>query len=432
MKSLLKKILLKILKILAQAVLRKYRPDVIGITGSYGKTSTKEAVYRVLSAKYQVRENIKNYNNEIGLPLTIMGLGSGGRSLLRWLGIFWQVGAMLVIRNSKYPKILVLEMAVDRPGDMEYLTCVTPCHVGVVTSVGAVHIEYFKTIEKIAKEKSVIVTHLAKNDWAILNADNQLVLDMKNNTSARILTYGFSTGADVRASEVNIIKNNNPGVGQGLFGLNFKLTYNGSTVPVFMPSILGEHFVYAALAAAAVGITYAMNLVEIASGLQLFVAPKGRMNIISGIKNTFVLDDTYNAGPDSMTAAIKVLAKVGVDNRKIAVLGDMLELGSYTEEAHLAIGCLLVESKIDLLITVGERAKIIAAGAEGAGMDKDKIFSFSSSDIAGRFVQDKMEEGDYVLVKGSQGMRMEKVVKEIMAEPLRAGELLVRQEAEWG
>lgn len=431
MKNTLRKILQGLLKSITGAILKKYKPEIVGVTGSFGKTSAKEAIFQVLSVKNVVRQNIKNYNNEIGLPLTIIGSSSGGRSILLWLSILAKAIGLLAIKDKNYPKILVLEMAVDRPGDMEYLTKLAPCHVGVVTAVGSVHAEYFKTIEKIAKEKSVMVSHLAKNDWAILNYDNQYVAEMKNSTSARTLMYGFGEGADVRASEINIIRNSNRGINEGLFGLNFKLTYGGSTVPVFLPNILGEHFVYAALSAAAVGIAHEMNLLEIAQNLQSFLAPKGRMNIISGIKDTLIIDDTYNAGPDSMLAAVKTLGKVAGDNRKIAVLGDMLELGDYTEEAHQSIGRTLVESKIDMLITVGERAKIIAGEAEKLGMDKDVIFSFSNSETAGRFVQDRIESGDYILAKGSQGMRMEKVVKEIMAEPLKAKDLLVRQDKTW-
>ncbi|MFA5029301.1 MAG: UDP-N-acetylmuramoyl-tripeptide--D-alanyl-D-alanine ligase [Patescibacteria group bacterium] len=423
-----KKIVQKILRLLARLILNKYQPEIIGITGSFGKTSTKEAIYTVLSKRFNVRENIKNYNNEIGLPLTIIGAGSGGRSVWGWVGVFAKALVLLIWKDKRYPEILVLEMAVDRVGDMKYLTDLAPCKIGVVTNIGPVHLEFFKTLERIAKEKSVIVSQLTTNGWAILNADNDYVRQMAEETKARIMTYGIlEKDTSIRASEIIISQNNQ----EEIAGLSFKLSYRGSTVPVFLPNILGEHLIYAALAAAAIGLVYEMNLLEISEALRLFKAPSGRMNLLVGIKQTKIIDDSYNAGPDSMLAALKVLGKINGGGRKIAVLGDMLELGDYTDEGHRQVGAEVVKNKIDILITVGERARTIAAESQRQGLDSDLIFNFSDTERAGSFLQERMEEGDLVLVKGSQGMRMEKIVKEIMAEPLRAKELLVRQEKPW-
>ena len=427
MKSFLKKIIQLKLAFLAKAILKKYQPDVIGVTGSYGKTSAKDAIYTALSAKFSVRRNVKNYNNEIGLPLTIIGTETGGSSGLNWLAVFAKAIGLLCKRDRNYPKILVLEMGVDRFGDMKYLTLMAPCKVGVVTSVAQVHLEYFKTLEKIAREKSVIVTHLKKDGWAVLNGDNKLVAGMEQRVRAKVLTYGLGDACAVRAKEINISENTDREVA----GLSFKLCYDGSTVPVLLPSILGEHLIYAALAAAAVAITYGMNLLEISEALRRFAAPRGRMNLLDGIKGTFIIDDSYNAGPDSMEAAVNTLGKIKTRADKYAVLGDMLELGDYTEEGHRRIGRSIWENGIGYLITVGERAKLIAIEAEKCGLDRDNIYSFDNSDEAGRFIQDRIKPGDFILIKGSQGMRMEKAVKEIMAEPLRAGELLVRQDKSW-
>src|SRR3989339_702368 len=302
---MLKKIVQKILAKLAKAILAKYKPEIIGVTGSIGKTSTKEAIYTILSHRFSVRKNIKNYNNEIGLPLTIIGAGTGGRSVWHWIGVFIKALVLLIWKDKSYPKILVLEMAVDRVGDMKYLTDLAPCKVGVVTYIGPVHLEFFKTIDKIAKEKSVMISHLQKNGWAILNCDNKYVCEMKEMTKGRVLTYGISGGNennDLIASEINFSQSDGE-----ISGLNFKLTYHGSIVPILLPNILGEHLIYAALAGAAVGIAYGMNLVEVSESLRLFKAPKGRMKLIAGIKDTNIIDDTYNAGPDSMIAALKVM-----------------------------------------------------------------------------------------------------------------------------
>jgi UDP-N-acetylmuramoyl-tripeptide--D-alanyl-D-alanine ligase len=427
MKEFCKNAVKKILKILARAILKKYRPEIVGVTGSVGKTSTRDAIFTVLSYKFSVRRNVKNYNNEIGLPLTIIGAGSGGRSVWSWVGVFAKALVLLIWKDRRYPEILVLEMAVDRIGDMKYLTDLAPCRLGVVTNVGPVHLEFFKTLERIAKEKAIMVSHLDKNGWAILNNDNIYTSAMQEESKARVLTYGCESEADFKASEINISQNSQDEVS----GLNFKLTYQGSTVPVFLPNILGEHLIYAALAAVAVGTIYEMNLLEISQALRMFKAPTGRMSLLSGIKNTFIIDDTYNAGPDSMVAALKVLGKINAEGKKFAVLGDMLELGDYTEEAHRKVGVVLAQNKIDILITVGERARTIAAEVERQGMDSDNVFTFSDTDRAGRFLQERIESGDFILVKGSQGMRLEKIVKEIMAEPLKAKELLVRQDKPW-
>ena len=423
----MKKLVQKILKVLAKSVLKKYQPDIIGVTGSVGKTSTKEAIYAVLSPNFNVRRNIKNYNNEIGLPLTIIGANSGGRSVFGWLKVIIKAVWLIIIKNSKYPKILILEMAVDHPGDMKYLTDLVPCKIGVVTNVGAVHLEHFKSIDKIAKEKSILISHIDKNGWGVLNADNEYALAMQDLAKCRTLTYGFTKEADVVAKESNISQGN----GGDVRGLSFKLSYEGSTVPILLPNILGEHLIYSALAGASIGIIYKINLVEISQNLMNFSAPKGRMNIIEGIKGSIIIDDSYNASPESMIAAIDTLAKIKTKQSKYAILGDMLELGEFTEEGHKKVAKALLDSGIDYLLTVGERARIIADEAKKRKMDKDHIISFASNLVAGRFVQERIEQGDYILVKGSQGARMEKVVKEIMAEPLRAKELLVRQEKPW-
>jgi UDP-N-acetylmuramoyl-tripeptide--D-alanyl-D-alanine ligase len=252
---------------------------------------------------------------------------------------------------------------------------------------------------------------------------------MREETKARVLTFGFSPEAEVTASELKNIRdaeNRN-------FGINFKLVHNGSAVPVLLSDVLSETTVTAALAAAAVAIIYGFNLVEVSQAFKNFKSPAGRLNTIDGIKGTLIIDDTYNSSPQSSFAALEAAESVVLKRgaRKFAVFGDMLELGSYTEEGHRETGRAAARRGIDVLATVGERARDIGRGALEAGISKEKIFNFSDIREAGLFLQDRIREGDLILVKGSQGMRMEKIVKEIMAEPLRAEELLVRQGKEW-
>ncbi len=421
---MMKKTLVFILKILAQATLWRYKPKVIGVTGSVGKTSTKETVYAVLKNKFNVRRSIKNYNNEIGAPLTILGQETGGNSLAHWLKIFL-IGFFQIFYVRRYPEILVLEMGADRIGDISYLTGFIKPFIGVITAIGEipVHVEFFQSAAHLAREKSNLVKSLDKDGWAVLNFDDERVRAMVNKTQAQIFSYGFSENVDLRVSSVE----------QRLeklseAGISFKVDFEGSNVPVRLNHILGEHQIYAAAAAIAIGLILKMNLVEIAEGLKDFRAPVGRLNIIKGIKNSWIIDDTYNSSPSSSLAALEVLVKA--PGRKIAAFGDMLELGAFTEEAHRRVGARAAQV-VDVLLAVGERAIFMADEAKKQGLPEDKVLHFASSEEAGRVLQDLIREGDVILIKGSQGIRMEKITKEIMAEPDKAKELLVRQEEDW-
>ncbi len=287
----MKKFLEAILAFFARRTIRKYKPVVIGITGSVGKSSTKEAIYTVLDKYFKVRRSLKNYNNEIGLPLTILGRLSPSKSLAGWLRVFWMAVGTVAFPEKSYPKVLILEMAADHPSDIEYLINIAPCQIGIITAVSPTHLEFFKSVENVAKDKQKIISHLPPKGWAILNADDERVMAMKNQTEARILTYGLSEKADVRVVEINL--------GQELGekrleirGLKFKVSYKGSTVPVFLPKILARSQVYSALAAIAVGLTLDLNLIEISEALKNYQPLPGRMKPIRGIKNSLIIEKT--------------------------------------------------------------------------------------------------------------------------------------------
>ncbi len=426
----MKKLLQLKLKMFSRMIIKKYQPVVVGITGSIGKTSTKDAINKVLQEKLRVRTTFKNYNNEIGLPLTIIGLKSPGKNIFGWLGVFLYACRLILIKDKKYPQVLILEMGVDRPGDMKYLTDIASVDIGVVTTVSYSHLEYFGSVSNIQKEKQVLIESLNAKGLAVLNFDNQYVKEMSEVSKARVSSFGLKEGANLQAQDIvyNFTKE-----GYDLSGINFKLNYNGSVVPVNMKNIMAETAIYAALAATAVALYFDFNLVEISNALSDFSLPKGRMNFLPGIKHTFIIDDTYNSSPEAALLAINVLKRVKVDStaNKYAILGDMLEIGGYTEEGHRLVGKMVAESKIDQLIAVGERARDFIRGAKEAGMEDDYIFYFDKPEEAGRFLQNRIKAGDILLIKGSQGARMEKVVKELMAEPEKAAELIVRQEKEW-
>lgn len=428
---MLKNFLHGILRFFAKRVIRKYHPDIIGITGSVGKTSAKEVVAQVLRCEFNVRASYKNYNNEVGLPLTIIGVEkSPGRSVFGWLAVFARALRLLFIRDARYPHILILEMGADKPGDIQYLVDIAPCKVGVLTAIAHAHTEFFKTINKIAQEKRIILAHLRRDGFAVLNFDSDMVMAQAHVTKAEQITYGFREGANFRASDVTFITDEETG---WPVGLNFKVTFKGSIAPVFLPGIIAESLIPAALVGLAVGNIFGVNMVTAAECLQGIKLLPGHMRLIPGIKDTLIIDDTYNSSPSAAKAALFTLSKISsrMGAERYAVLGDMLELGLETENLHREIGLTVAELGIDFLVTVGQASKATAQAAREAGLDEHRIASFADSASAGRFVQEKIKAGDVVLVKGSQGARMEKIVKEVMAEPARAKELLVRQEEEW-
>ncbi|NCB20418.1 MAG: UDP-N-acetylmuramoyl-tripeptide--D-alanyl-D-alanine ligase [Clostridia bacterium] len=418
------------LKLLSQRILKKYQPDVVAISGSVGKTSAKEAVSTLLAEKFSLRASSKNYNNEIGVPLTIIGQQSPGSSIVGWFRVLFKALKLLVFYQSDYPKVLILEMGVDRPGDMNYLVSLAPPKLGIMTELSHSHLEYFGSLQNIKKEKQVLIESVNRKGLSIINYDNLEVRSMANLSQARVLSYGFSKGSDLLATDLHYRFETDA---LNLVGLNFKINYQGSIVPINMDGIISEAGVYAFLAASLVALHYGLNLMEISILAKKFTSPPGRMRLLKGIKNTSIIDDTYNSSPESSISAIRVLGAMPITDltKKYAVLGDMLEIGSFTEEGHQLLGNEIVQQKIDYLVSVGERARDIDRAAKAKGMDADKIFHFDKSELAGRFIQNRVKEGDILLVKGSQGMRMEKVVKELMAEPERASELLVRQEANW-
>jgi len=428
-------ILEKILKFLATKAIRKYNPKVVTITGSVGKTSTKEAVFAVLSRKYRVRKNEKNYNNEIGVPLTILGLKGGGGNFFMWLKEL--IKATIFVFSPKlhdYPQFLVLELGADRPGDIKYLCQIVKPDVGIVTSVGISHLEFFKTQKAIFKEKSTLIANLRKDGLAVLNYDDELVREMGKSSRAKVIYYGFSVDAEMKASDLffgyeNSPNNSNKEPSQTIKGISFKLSYQGTTIPVRLINSVGRPQIYTALAAAACGIHFEMNLIEIAEALKEFKPPLGRLNIIEGIKNSTIIDDSYNSAPQSAKEALEVLRKIKA-KRKIAILGDMLELGEETERGHREIGALAVKVA-DIIFFIGDKMAFGADEAIKKGFDGSRIWCYNSSDEAKFDIQKKIEPGDLVLIKGSQGMRLEKITEEIMKNPLEASKLLPRQTPEW-
>lgn len=403
MRNLLKTILYR----LAKWTLRKHQPGIVGVTGTVGKTSTKEAVVTVLRQIRRVRSSSGNFNNEIGLPLTILGGWEKTGGWFFWFKVI-VVSFLRLIFVRSYPEILILEYGADRPGDIKYLLDIAKPQIGIVTAVGdiPVHVEFYSGPDAVAREKARLVENLPAIGFAILNYDDEAVYDMRDSTRAHVITYGFGEGAELQITNFeNRVEDGRPA------GISFKLEYGGSFVPIRLDGAFGKAQAYAAAAAAASGLTFGMNLVKISEALNYYKVPPRRGKLVPGIKDTFIFDDSYNASPLSMHAAIDTLRDFK-NKRKIAVLGDMLEIGKYAIEAHEQMGRLAAKV-FDILVTIGPRAKFIADSANKAGLAKKNIYTFDIADDAKTTVQELIRKGDLVLVKASRAMELDKIVEEI-------------------
>ncbi len=417
-------LLQKMLRFMARTVLMKYKPQVVGITGSIGKSSTKEAIALVLEPHFRIRKNEGNYNNEIGIPLTILGCKSGGRSFAAWLGIFrrW-LG--LILLPQEYPEILILEMGIDRKGDMNYLLSFVPVSIGVATHVSGSHLAHFGTLANVAKEKRKLIKSLPVTGYAILNADNEWTRKMEEVTDAEVITYGFVGDADIRVD--NLLFH---GDASRVEGFSFKLNYKGKSVPMRLPVLLAKHLIPSVLAAVGVGVALRLNLVEIARSLESFKSLPGRMHMFLGMRDSRIIDDTYNASPASMRAAIDTLSHIQAP-RKGVVLGDMLELGEKSDEEHASLVNDISRANVSFAVLVGQHMQALQQTLRENGFADKQVMWFPDPLSASDYVTELVRAGDVVLVKGSQGLRMEFVVERLLAQPELAPTLLCRQSEVW-
>lgn len=418
----------KILCFFAKGMLQKHNPLVVGITGSVGKSSTKEAVALALSQNYTVRKTEGNLNNEFGVPLTVFGLTSGGGSIFAWLVV---IVKMCIRRyfTFQYPQALVLEMGVDHPGDMDYLLSFVKLDVGIVTHVSGSHLEFFKSLQGIAKEKGKIVEHFPEGKGiAILNADNKYTAKMAEKTAAEhVYTYGLTEGASVRGTNLLLVQGS--GTEGSLPFYSLKIEHAGNTFPVRLPNIVAEHHLGAILAAVTVAIALKINLVEVAKALEDFAPLPGRLRILPGGEGTIILDDTYNASPVSTKEAIKVLGRLQAP-RKVAVLGDMLELGPKSDELHAGLLPDLQSAQVGVVVLVGQHMKSLYKELQLHSPAIKSYWEESPITVATN-IKSILQPKDILLIKGSQGMRMELVTKALLVDENLAPKYLCRQTAPW-
>ncbi len=418
----------KVLGAIARLLVARFRPAVVGVTGSVGKTSTTRAISHLLAQRYAVRSTRENWNTQLGLPLTIIKEWKEeelailrdrsqagkrlGRKLLFWLKAIGEgIRAAAVSESHHAPEVLVLEYAADRPGDIAQLTSIAVPDVAVVTAIGEVpvHVEFFQNPAAVVREKARLIEQVAPSGFVVLNRDDPFVYGMRHRTRGRVVTFGFAKEADIR-----IVRFRNRAVRGKPWGVSFVLQYGGEKAAVKLPGVFGRAQAYAIAAAAAVAMIFGIGLEEAAKKIEGYHPPLGRMTIVQGIKGAILLYDAYNASPLSLQAALATLARLPAE-RKVAVLGDMLELGAYAEEAHRRAGKQVVAEGIDMLVAIGPHAAFIAEEAVRQGMQKSRVRHYEDVEEAKEELPRLIKSGDLVLIKGSRAMQLEKAAHVLAA-----------------
>ncbi len=358
---------------ISQSWRERFQIPVIAITGSNGKTTTKDLTAAALSPLGEIQKTSANFNNEIGVPLTLLGI-------------------------NEHHKAAVVEIGMRGLGQIESLAKIVKPNIGIVINVNETHIEILKSVENIAKAKGELVEAIPSGGTVILNADNDFTAEMKKlaKNGVKIITYGIENPADLTAKNI-VIEDTST---------EFRLNY-GNEIFDFEIPIIGRHNVSNALAAIAAGLTLGLSIKEIQRGFSTLATTKMRFEVIRRDGVTIV-NDAYNASPASMRAAIQTVAEI-YEGRKIAVLGDMLELGEISEKVHREVGEELAKNKFDTLITLGELGKFIADGAKDAGLKN--IFTASTHEEAAKKILEIMRDGDTILFKASHGMHFEKIIE---------------------
>jgi len=364
---------------------RRWNGKVAAITGSNGKTTTRKMTAEVIRQKFSTLSTLGNYNNEIGVPLTLLNLSPEHR---------WAV----------------VELGMNHPGEIGRLAAICSPNIGVITNIAPAHLEGVGSVEGVAAAKAELLAHIQKGGTAVLNADDANVLTLSNRAACRVLLYGRRKPAAIRATAVR----------QSRQGVRFDLHVAETRIPVMLPTP-GKFMISNALGAAAVGFLAGLSPERIRDGLEAFVPEKGRMAVTMLAGRIGLIDDTYNANPGSVKAAIDTLMRLkGKNGRGILVLGDMLELGIHSEALHRCIGAHAGDAGAHRLYAAGRFAPATAAGAVAAGMPEEAVFTGTKDAVAADLFP-RLKPGDWVLVKGSRGMAMETVVQALKAWVQKAG-----------
>jgi UDP-N-acetylmuramyl pentapeptide synthase len=425
LKELIRGIIVYFITLEARAIVAKYKPNIIAVTGSVGKTSAKDAVYTALSGSYFVRKSEKSFNSDLGVPLTVLGVPNGWSNLLQWFKNLAE-GVFLIVITAPYPKWLVVEVGADRPGDIsKSLSWLKPRAVVATRFPDVpVHVEFYKSPEDVVTEELAPAAWLTAEGAFVYNAEDTRAMNAAPSEVKKV-SYGFTAEAEVRGSRYLVTSKNKMPT-----GISFDITHGAERTHLNLTGMVGKTHADAILAGVALAVAVGVPLSKATEAFARHETPPGRTRLIKGIAGSVIIDDSYNSSPVANEEALRSLADIPRTGKRIAVLADMLELGSYSVAEHQRIGTLVAASS-DFLVTVGVRAKGIALGARSAGMPEEHIIECERGADAVTQLLSLVTTGDVILVKGSQSLRMERVVKSLMAEPETAKDVLVRQDTEW-
>ncbi|MBI4088749.1 hypothetical protein HY415_01500 [Candidatus Kaiserbacteria bacterium] len=431
MKNILKPVVVSLLAFFARLVVRRYNPRIVMITGSVGKTSTKDAVAAALQARFFVRKSEKSFNSEFGVPFTILGVENPWDNPFAWFSLLKRTFALLLLPNH-YPNMLVLEVGADKPGDLAGILRITTPDAVVVTRLPEipVHVEAYASPEAVREEEFSPAYALPAAAPLIVPADDAYALDSARRTAARTLSYGVAEGATVRLSGIGFYEHEGK-----VAGMRANVLVNGESRELIVRGSAGATQLFPSAAALAAALAFDIPIPKALAALDAYEPPPGRGRLFAGKEGSVIIDDSYNSSPVAVEEALATLKTFSLPagrqgmhppagGRRIAILGDMLELGRYSVTEHRRIASLAGESA-DVIVTIGIRARAFATMPGNA-----KVLLFDNSQKAAAALPDLVREGDVVLVKGSQSIRTERIVEALLADPADASKL-VRQEKKW-
>ena len=364
---------------LANAWIKRNSATVVAITGSNGKTTTREMTATVLERAHRVLKPQHNWNNLIGLPLTLL-------------------------RLEPHHEIAVVEMGMDRLGEIRRLSQIAQPHIGLITNISPVHLHYLKTLQNVAKAKGELFESLTADDYAVVNSDDPLIVELTQRCRAGKISYGLNPQAQITAVDISTTPRHE---------MCFTLQIEDKRIPIELKTP-GTHTVYNALAAAAIATHFGLSLKTIKEGLEQFTAYPGRMEIIPMSNSITLINDTYNANPLSMDRALRTLVQMSVTGRAIAVLGDMLELGESSHHFHQRLGVLVAELNLAAVFLMGPHAHVVAKTARSLGLSQEVLHSIENHEEVARQLDQYVQDHDVILFKGSRGMQIEKCLEHFL------------------
>ena len=408
------------LALVARAVVRRYAPRIVMVTGSVGKTSTKDAVAAVLASRFYVRKSEKSFNSEFGVPFTILGVGNPWHDPFAWISIVRSTIALLVLPNH-YPTMLVLETGADKPGDLARILRIATPDAVVVTRLPEipVHVEAYASPEAVQEEEFSPAYALPAGAPLIVPADDPYALDSALRTPSRVISYGNTEDATVRISDIGFYEEEG-----NVVGMQATMSMKDVRENLVVKGSVGATQLLPAAAALAAALAFDIPIPEALAALKTYEPPAGRGSLLSGKNGSVIIDDSYNASPAAVEEALATLKLFPRAGRRIAVLGDMLELGRYSVMEHERIAA-LAGGSADIIITVGIRARAFAAMPKNAD-----VVSFDNAHAAALALPALVRAGDVILVKGSQSIRTERIAEALLADPADVSKL-VRQESAW-